>query len=211
MTKKFFSVLTLAILAMLLSFQGAHAMTTLEFYRLAKIQKHIQPFAVTVQSACETGHWTSDLWKRGNNGAGIKVSSDWLKAGKPYITKSSVESRNGVYGKETSKFRKYNSPGEFLRDYTKKIRQDYPRCARNHDNIWGYFAGLYAGRIGKWATDHKYYEKLTVKAIKLAPEIYGSKWKHKLIKDFKVASKRKSLENWQKDIIRSELKKANVL
>ena len=36
MTKKFFSVLTLAILAMLLSFQGAHAMTTLEFYRLAK-------------------------------------------------------------------------------------------------------------------------------------------------------------------------------
>ncbi|MCK9437575.1 MAG: glucosaminidase domain-containing protein, partial [Synergistaceae bacterium] len=160
MTKKFFSVLTLAILAMLLSFQGAHAMTTLEFYRLAKKQKHIQPFAVTVQSACETGHWTSDLWKRGNNGAGLKVSSEWLKAGKPYITKSSVESRNGVYGKETSKFRKYNSPGEFLRDYTKKIRQDYPRCARNHDNIWGYFAGLYAGRIGKWATDHKYYEKL---------------------------------------------------
>ncbi|MDD4751356.1 MAG: hypothetical protein PHG50_06025, partial [Synergistaceae bacterium] len=63
----------------------------------------------------------------------------------------------------------------------------------------------------KWATDHKYYEKLTVKAIKLAPEIYSSKWKHKLIKDFKVAARRNSLENWQKDIIRSELKKANVL
>ena len=209
--KKFLSVLTLALLTSLLSFQSAHAMTTVEFYRLARKQKHIQPFAATVQSACETGHWTSDLWKHGYNGAGIKVSSEWLNAGKPFITKDSVESANGVYGKETSRFRKYRSPGEFLKDYEKKIRQDYPRCARNHDNIWGYFAGLYAGRIGRWATDHKYYEKLTVKAIKLAPEIYGSKWKQKLIKDFKVASRRKSLASWQADIIRNELKKAKVL
>lgn len=209
--KKFLSVLTLALLAALLSFGSAHAMTTVEFYRLARKQKHIQPFAATVQSACETGHWTSDLWKHGYNGAGIKVSSEWLNAGKPFITKDSVESANGVYGKETSRFRKYRSPGEFLKDYEKKIRQDYPRCARNHDNIWGYFAGLYAGRIGRWATDHKYYEKLTVKAIKLAPEIYGSKWKQKLIKDFKVASRRKSLASWQTDIIRNELKKAKVL
>ena len=211
MTKKFLSVLTLGVIVALISIQSAHAMTTIEFYRLARKLKHIQPFAVTVQSACETGHWTSDIWKRGYNGAGLKVSSEWLNAGKPYITKNSVESRNGVYANETSKFRKYKSPEEFLRDYTKKIRQDYPRCARNRDNIWGYFAGLYAGRKGKWATDHKYYEKLTVKAIKLAPEIYGFKWKQKLIKDFKVASKRKSLEKWQKDIISSELKKANVL
>ena len=63
MTKKFFSVLTLAILAMLLSFQSAHAMTTIEFYRLARKQKHIQPFAVTVQSACETAYWSSELWE----------------------------------------------------------------------------------------------------------------------------------------------------
>lgn len=210
MMKKFLSVLTLAILAALLSFQSAHAMTTIEFYRLARKQKHIQPFAVTVQSACETAYWSSELWELGYNGAGIKVSSEWLNAGKPYITKNSVESRNGVYGNEASKFRKYRSPSEFLKDYEKKIRQDYPRCARNHDNIWGYFAGLYAGRKGKWATDHKYYEKLTVKAIKLAPEIYGSKWEHKLIMDFKIASRRNSLEIWQKDIIRSELKKANV-
>ena len=209
--KKFLSVLTLALLTALLSIQSAHAMTTVEFYRLARKQKHIQPFAVTVQSACETGHWTSYLWKHGYNGAGIKVSSEWLNAGKPFITKDSLESTNGVYGKETSRFRKYRSPGEFLKDYEKKIRKDYPRCARNHDNIWGYFAGLYAGRIGKWATDHKYYEKLTVKAIKLAPEIYGSKWKQKLIKDFKIASRRKSLAKWQSDIIRSELKKAKVL
>ena len=93
----------------------------------------------------------------------------------------------------------------------KKIREDYPRCARNRDNILGYFAGLYDGKKGKWATDHKYYDKLTVKAIKLAPEIYGSEWKQKLIRDFKVASRRKSLTGWQIDIIRSEFKKAGVL
>ncbi len=165
-------------------------MTTLEFYRLAKRQKHIQPFAVTVQSACETGHWTSDLWKRGNNGAGLKVSSEWLKAGKPYITKSSVESRNGVYEKRLpsleNTIRLGSSSGTIQKDPTglSKMRQESRQYL-------GLFRGLYAGRIGKWATDHKYYEKLTVKAIKLAPEIYGSKWKHKLIKDFKVASKEK--------------------
>lgn len=209
--KKFLTILTLTILVALTSFNSAHAMTTVEFYRIAKKYKHIQPFAVTVQSACETGHWSSYLWKKGYNGAGIKVSSKWLKAGKPYITKNSVESKNGKYVKQTSKFRKYKSPTDFLKDYEKKIRSDYPRCAKNRDNIWGYFAGLYAGRIGKWATDHKYYEKLTIKAIKLAPEIYRSKWKRKLIKDFKIAAKRKSLETWQRDIIRYQLKKAKVL
>ena len=211
MVKRIFSVLTLAAFVALISFDIAHAMTTVEFFQLAGRHRHIQPFAVTVQSACETGHWSSDLWNNGYNGAGLKVSSEWLNSGKPYISKYSIESRNGVYGKENSKFRKYISPGEFLKDYEKKIWQDYPRCARNHDNIWGYFAGLYAGRIGKWATDHKYYEKLTVKAIKLAPEIYGSNWGTKLINDFKTALRRRSLEEWQKEIIRSELKKANVL
>lgn len=209
--KKYLSLLTMAVILALSTCCAAEAMTTLQFYRLARKHKHVQPFAVTVQSACETGHWSSFLWKKGFNGAGLKVSAEWLKAGKPYITKNSTESRNGIYGQEVSRFRKYSSVNEFLKDYEKKIRQDYPRCARNRDNIWGYFAGLYAGRKGKWATDHKYYQKLTVKAIKLAPEIYGKKWKSKLIKDFKVAVRRKSLQNWQREIIRSELKKANAI
>ncbi|MDD4159500.1 MAG: glucosaminidase domain-containing protein [Synergistaceae bacterium] len=209
--RKFLRLLTLSLFAALLTCQSAYAMTVAEFYGLASKCKHIQPFAATVQSACETGHWSSDLWQGAYNGAGLKVSAEWLNAGKPYIVKSSVESRNGNYNQETSRFRKYGSPLEFLNDYEKKIRQDYPRCTRNHDNIWGYFAGLYAGKKGKWATDHRYYEKLTVKAIKLAPEIYGSKWKLKLINDFKAAARRRSLKNWQKDIIHSELKKANVL
>ena len=114
--KKFLSVMILAVFAAVVSCHGAEAMTVGEFYSLAKKHKHIQPFAVTVQSACETGHWTSELWINGYNGAGLKVSKEWLSANKPYITKSSVESSKGVYGQETSKFRKYGSPEEFLRD-----------------------------------------------------------------------------------------------
>lgn len=209
--RKFLFLPFLIIYAAFIFCAGAEAMTAEQFYSLAINHIYIQPFAVTVQSACETGHWSSYLWTNGYNGAGLKVSKDWLNAGKPYITKGSHESRNGVYGQETSMFRKYNTPGDFLRDYEKKIREDYPRCARNRDNIWGYFAGLYAGRKGRWATDHRYYEKLTVKAIKLAPEIYGSDWKSKLIKDYKTAVRRNSLEDWQREIIRSELKKTDVL
>lgn len=208
--KKFLSVPALVVLLVFFSFQSAYAMTTVQFYKLALKHRHINPFAVTVQSACETGYWSSDLWEKGYNGAGLKASSEWLNSGKPYITKNSVESRNGIYSKETSKFRKYRSPEEFLRDYARKIRCDYPRCIRNHSNIWGYFAGLYAGRKGKWATDHKYYEKLTVKAIKLAPEIYGYKWKQKLIKDFRTALRRNYIENWQRIIICGEFQKNNV-
>lgn len=203
--KKFTSIVLLSILMLFISIQSSSAYSTKEFYRLAKKHKHINPFAVTVQSSCETANWTSYLWENANNGAGIKASSEWLSAGKPYISKDSKESKNGVYYTQASKFRKYNSPQEFLCDYENKIRKDYPRSARNHDNVWGYFAGLYSGRIGKWATDHNYYKILAVKAIKLAPEIYGSHWKAKLTKDFKVAVRRKSLEDWQRDIIRTEL------
>ena len=207
--KKLISVVLLCIMMLFVSIQSSSAYSTNEFYRLAKKHKHINPFAVTVQSSCETANWTSYLWDSGYNGAGIKVSSQWLNTGKPYVTKESRESKNGVYVTEASKFRKYNSPQEFLTDYENKIREDYPRCARNHDNIWGYFAGLYCGNRGKWATDHNYYKILTVKTIKLAPEIYGSRWKEKLTKDFKVAVRRKSLEDWQRDIIRTELGKAD--
>lgn len=134
--KKFISVLILAVIAALVSCHGADAMTTTEFYRLARKHKHIQPFAVTVQSACETGHWTSELWTNGYNGAGLKVSKEWLSADKPYISKNSIESNSGVYGQETSKFRKYKSPGEFLRDYEKRSGKTIPDL-RGTEIIYG--------------------------------------------------------------------------
>ena len=59
----------------------------------------------------------------------------------------SPESKDGVYYKKSSFFRKYESPQAFLKDYAIKIRTDYPLCTA--DNVWGYFAGLYKGR---WAS-----------------------------------------------------------
>ena len=207
--RKLICAVLLCILMLSFSIRSASAYSMKEFYLLASKYKHINPFAATVQSSCETGNWTSYLWENGYNGAGLKVSSEWLSAGKPHISKESRESKNGLYVTETSQFRKYCNPQEFMNDYQNKIKNDYPRCTRNRDNVWGYFAGLYSGRLGKWATDHKYYEILTIKAVKLAPETYGPDWKAKLTKEFMIAINRRSLENWQRDIILSELNKAD--
>ena len=89
--KKFLSVMILAVFAAVVSCHGAEAMTVGEFYSLAKSIAHTA-ICGDSQSACETGHWTSELWINGYNGAGLKVSKEWLSANKPYITKSSVES-----------------------------------------------------------------------------------------------------------------------
>ena len=45
-------------------------MDALTFYNLARGYKHINAFAATVQSAHETGNWTSYLWLNAYNGAG---------------------------------------------------------------------------------------------------------------------------------------------
>ncbi len=160
MRTKYVWVVAVAITLFYCTF--AHAMTVYEFYALAQNQKGINAFGATVQSALETGHWTSPMWKNTYNGAGIKADKQWRKT-KPYVEFLSPESKDGYYFKKSSFFRKYSSPSEFLNDYTLKIKQDYPRCTP--DNMWGYFAGLYKGRLGKWATDHRYFEKLARKAV----------------------------------------------
>lgn len=209
--QKKLGIFTSALFIICLWSQTALSMTVSEFYCLAQEQQNINPFAVTVQSAHETAYWTSFLWKNANNGAGLKAPSAWISGGYPYIVVESPESKNGSYYKNTSKFRQYASPAQFLSDYAAKIRADYPRCVINRDNIWGYFAGLYEGRIGKWATDHKYYEKLTIKAVKIAPEIFGSMWYEKLVNDYFSAISRSSLKSWQKIIIERELKTAGSI
>ena len=54
---------------------GDYQMDVLTFYKLAKGFKHINAFAATVQSAHETGNWTSYLWLNAYNGAGIKADA----------------------------------------------------------------------------------------------------------------------------------------
>ena len=106
-----------------------------------------------MQVAHETGNWTSYLWlERLYNGAGDKADAKWRKS-KDYLEVRSPESKDGTYYYKYSYFRKYSSPAAFLADYNLKIKADYPHCTV--DNLWGYFAGLYQGQMGQWATDHK--------------------------------------------------------
>lgn len=200
-----------ALAAALFIFSGtAYAMTASEFYMLARNCRGINAFAATVQSAIETGHWKSYLWVNAYNGAGIKAQASWRSAGKPYIRVSSPESAGGKYIRRESYFRSYFSPEEFIQDYRSKILHDYPHSAANADNMWGYFAGLYGGRMGSWATDHKYFQKLTYKAIQLAPELLGADWQKRLNSAYTLALTRKSLCEWQKYIIQNALKEVDA-
>ena len=175
-------------------------MDALTFYNLAKGFKHINAFAATVQSAHETGNWTSRLWQEAYNGAGIKADARWRKD-KDYIEVRSPESKDGTYYYKYSYFRKYSSPAAFLADYNLKIKADYPHCTV--DNMWGYFAGLYKGRLGKWATDHRYFKKLAKKAVQLEPVLLRQ---GHLKGALNFAIEKGYLEGWQIDIARAVIK-----
>lgn len=189
-----------AIAVALFLCSNAYAMTAPEFYELAQQQRGINAFAVTCQSAVETGHWTSPLWRNTFNGAGLKAPPSW-RASKPYVEFVSPEAKDGVYYKKSSYFRKYESPQAFLADYALKIKQDYPHCTP--DNTWGYFAGLYRGRLGKWATDHKYFEKLAKKAVALEPVLLSQ---GHLKRSLDYAISKNYLEDWQIKIIEAVIK-----
>ncbi len=196
--------LILFLAALAFSFAGrAEALSSREFYRYAKRYGCQNPFAATVHCAHETANWTSELWKQASNGAGIKADKAWIAAKKPVYNKSSAEHVKGRTVRRVSAFRKYRDTKAFLADYIKKIGSDYPGSAKHTKNVWLYFAGLYKGEHGKWATDTNYYEKLAVKTVKLAPEIYGANWKTKLRAEFKLA--KKGLEPWQIKAVRRAL------
>ena len=176
-------------------------MDALTFCNLAKGFKYINAFAATVQSAHETGNWTSYLWLNAYNGAGIKADARWRKD-KDYIEVRSPESKDGMYYYKYSYFRKYSSPVAFLADYNLKVKSNYPHCTV--DNMWGYFAGLYKGRLGKWATDHKYFEKLAKKAVALEPVLLSQ---GHLKRSLDYAISKNYLEDWQIKIIEAVMAK----
>jgi flagellum-specific peptidoglycan hydrolase FlgJ len=198
MKRVFIRAVALAVALFLCS--HAYAMDAKTFYGLAQGQKGINAFAATCQSALETGNWTSPLWRNTYNGAGLKAPPSW-RASKPYVEFVSPESKDGVYFKKSSFFRKYESPQAFLKDYAVKIKQDYPHCTI--DNTWGYFAGLYRGRLGKWATDHKYFEKLAKKAVQLEPTLLSQ---GHLKRSLSYAIEQGYLEDWQIKIIEAVMK-----
>ena len=208
--RSFCLALLLALLALPLSECVVEAANAQEFYRRAKKIDKIHPFAATCQSAHETGNWTSDLWKRANNGAGIKADKNWRAAGRPSVQKQSKEMVGGKMVSRTSHFRSYKSMDEFLKDYRTKITRDYPLAAKHCDTMWGYFSSLQKGRNGAWATNKHYYERLTDKAIQLAPKLLGAKWKTKLLDEYKVAKKRGILSKNEIAVIEKKFRAAGI-
>ena len=55
-------------------------MDALTFYKLARGYKHINAFAATVQSAHETGNWTSYLWLNADNVTHYDIPLSTIKA-----------------------------------------------------------------------------------------------------------------------------------
>ena len=196
-----------AILALFLQ-TSASAVTAEEFYAGAKKIKNINAFAATCQSAHETGFWTSFLWKKAMNGAGIKADKKWRASGRPHILKKSPESVGGKIIYRESYFRAYKSLDEFLGDYGMKITRDYPLAVKHSGTAWGYFASLQKGRLGSWATTKKYFEHMTSLAFKLAPKLLGPDWKEVLLEDYKEARRRGILS--KKEIAIIEKKFSNI-
>lgn len=184
-------------------------MNAIEMYELMRKVPGVNPFAATCQSAHETGRWTSKLWNEARNGCGLKAGTDWMKARKPYILIQSPEWDGKQTVQRRSKFRAYSTPGDFAQDYGEKIRTLYPACVKEADNFWGYFAGLYHGRWGAWATDPRYFDKLAEMAVKLAPSLIGNGWRGRIYLAFELAEQRDTLTPDQGKTILKLLKEAN--
>jgi len=162
----------------------------------------INAFAALCQCNWETRSggkpWASELFLQANNAAGIKAGNSW--AGEVYEKVSWEQKADGTKYDKKSAFRKYASFEDFAKDYSVKIESCYPSCA--NDNFLGYFAGLYKGKFGSWATDQSYFERLCRVAIELAPEIFGNSfWRNKIIDSFEYALDKKYLTKEQGELV----------
>jgi hypothetical protein len=205
---KIVAVVAVFILSALFLPTQASAVTAEEFYAKAKEIQNINAFAATCQSAHETGFWTSFLWKKAMNGAGIKADKKWRASGRSHVLKKSPESVGGKIIYRESYFRAYKSLDEFLNDYGAKITRDYPLAVKHSGTAWGYFAALQKGRLGSWATTKKYFEYMTSLAFRLAPKLLGPDWKEELLKDYKEARRLGILS--KKEILLIEKKFSNT-
>ena len=184
-------------------------MNAIQMYALFRGVAGVNAFAATCQSAIETGNWTSKLWLQANNGAGLKAGPDWMKAGKPFIPIQSPEWNGKETVQRISKFRAYATPEDFVEDYTYKILTMYHKCVASADNFWGYFAGLYHGKWGAWATDPRYFDKLAAMAVKLAPSLIGNGWRGRIYLAFELAEQRDTLTPDQGKTILKLMKEAD--
>lgn len=164
-----------------------------KFYKLVSEKcQSLNPYAALVQCAHETktadGYWTSELFLKANNAAGIKNSKTW--GGKIYRKLTWEQDKKGNKKDVYADFKAYNNIEEFLYDYELKIISTYPQCLDHVDSFWSVLQGLQAGKY-KWATDHNYFKKLARTAIELAPDIFGhNAWSDKINDSWQYARKR---------------------
>lgn len=177
-----------------------------KFYALTrKHQGRINPFAALCQCNWETrsggAPWQSELFLRANNAAGLKKWTGWQ--GPVYEKISWEQNPDGSKVNRVSLFCKYKSVDEFLFNYAKKINDAYPVCVERSDNFWGYFAGLFLGKYGAWATDQAYFSKLCNVAVELAPGAFGhgNMWRNKLLDALDYAIQKDYLTAAQTEIV----------
>lgn len=175
-------------------------MTIIEFYNLClKYNKSINPAAATAQCVHETRYggkdFSSSLWTKAFNPAGIKTLSGWKGS---YIDGNTWEqNKDGSIVKGKRTFLKFNSPEDGVKGYVDKIQQNYPSCTDNIDNMFGYFAALMNGKYGAWATDQSYLKSICNSLIRIAPTIFGDEWKNKLNTALKYAHNNKRISDSQ--------------
>lgn len=176
--------------------RGAHMiLSARNLYALfAKHKNIVNPFAAVCQCRHETSYqglpWNSELCLKANNLAGVKRGKDWQ--GGVHTKKTWEQGSDGKRYDVVAEFRKYPDIEAFVADYATKIRRDYPLCSASADNLWGYFSGLFKGRLGSWATDLAYLERMIDKALELAPVFFGEAWEQKIYRafDFALANNR---------------------
>ena len=148
-----------------------------------RYHKFVNPFGATVQCYHETYDkgipFNSENCKVANNLAGIKNHAGWN--GEIYNKDSWEQKLDGTKYNKVSPFCKYPTWEDCCKDYaTYKIPVDYPLSCASADNFVGYFCGLFKGRLGKWATDLIYLEKLLKKADVLGPIFFDeNNWPNK--------------------------------
>ena len=119
----------------------------------------INPFGAMVQCAHESGGssgpFSSGLALNANNLAGIKAGNN---AQNVYVGKTWEQLKDGSKITAELRFLAFGSVEDFVEHYVDMVNRLYPACAT--DNFLGYFAGMFKGKYGAWATDHNYFTRL---------------------------------------------------
>lgn len=172
-----------------------------------RYKKTVNPFAAVCQCRHETSYrgqpWNSELCLKATNLAGLKKWSGWL--GETYDKVSWEQKPDGTKYEKSSAFCKYATVEDFVENYAKKIGQDYPLCVVSADNFWGYFSGLFKGRIGAWATDLAYLDRLIEQVFVLGPVFLGEAWAQKCWDALEYAVAKKRLQPGHEERITARL------